>query len=164
MNPANRASGRPQPPLAAPEERAVPMTLQVLLQGVRKSIAATAALALAPLGLTHAQFRILIRIKNSKDATAAQVARAEGYDGGAASRLIKGFLQTGLMARNCNCRDGRTHRLTLTSLGHDVVSASHAALNDHWEEVLADWDDDDRVRLAELVDKLGKKTEVVPAI
>lgn len=75
----------------------------------------------SPFSLTQA--RVLYELAHRPDVTATEVAAALGLDQGYLSRILRGFDETGLIARKRAESDGRQMVLSLTTKGHKAFAA-----------------------------------------
>jgi DNA-binding MarR family transcriptional regulator len=72
---------------------------------------------LAPLGLTSAQFVVIMRLSQQPDLTAADFSRILEYDPGAMKRLLDRIEHKGFIHRVRSAEDKRSVRLALTDSG-----------------------------------------------
>ena len=97
--------------------------------------------ALAPLGLTHAQYVLLASTHgmNSRGATPSQRELADhtGLEALYVSKLARALEAAGLMTRTRDAADSRTVRLTLTDQGRSTVQPAIAAVQSLLERLLA---------------------------
>ena len=74
----------------------------------------------AEIGITGAQWVVLIRIASGVGATAAELCRAIGYDSGSMTRMLDRLERRGLIRRERCPEDRRIVRLSLTDLGNEL--------------------------------------------
>ena len=109
-------------------------------------------------GLDSASFDVLATLLRSGPPyrrTAGQLQRSAMITSSAIAQRLNRLQGRGLVARTPNVDDARSTDVTLTDKGHEVISA---ALPDHVfneHRLLATLTDQDRERLAELLDKLS---------
>ncbi len=88
------------------------------------------------------------------------LAAAAGVDVSVASRQVAALERAGFVERRRDPRDGRASLLRLTAAGTDALATTRALRNDWAASALAGWDEDDAVRLSELVERLLDDLEV----
>lgn len=74
----------------------------------------------SPFGLT--EVRVLYELAHRDDATAGELARELGLDPGYLSRILRGFVRRGLVAKESSRVDGRQRLLRLTPAGRDAFA------------------------------------------
>jgi DNA-binding MarR family transcriptional regulator len=89
--------------------------------------------ALAPLGLTHAQYSVLASLYGAAHSGALpsqrELADITGLDPIYVSKLIRVLEQRGLAARATNVRDPRARQLSLTPQGIETVTEAMALVH-----------------------------------
>ena len=74
----------------------------------------------AEIGITGAQWVVLIRIASGVGATAAELCRVIRYDSGSMTRMLDRLEKRGLIRRDRCAEDRRIVRLSLTDLGKEL--------------------------------------------
>ncbi len=74
----------------------------------------------APLGISGAQWVVLMRISGGNGISAAELCRNMGYDSGSMTRMLDRLERRGLILRERSDEDRRIIRLYLTDLGRDL--------------------------------------------
>lgn len=74
----------------------------------------------APLGISGAQWVVLVRIASGVGASAAELCRAIGYDSGSMTRMLDRLEKRGLIYRSRSVEDRRVVELHLTDLGREL--------------------------------------------
>jgi MarR family transcriptional regulator, organic hydroperoxide resistance regulator len=97
--------------------------------------------AVAPLGLTHAQYSLLASLygmsRSGARPSQRQVADVSGLDPMYTSKLVRALERGGLVTRTDNPADPRAVQLTLTDHGSIVVIQAIAIVCDLQEQMLA---------------------------
>lgn len=97
---------------------------------------------------------MLIPLEQGGEQRCSTLASAVGIDVSVASRQVAALERAGYVARRPDPRDGRAALLRLTDAGAAALATARA-LRDHWAaSALSRWDEDDAVRLSELVERL----------
>ncbi|EPY02169.1 MarR family winged helix-turn-helix transcriptional regulator [Magnetospirillum fulvum] len=73
-----------------------------------------------PLGISGAQWVVLVRIASGVGASAAELCRAIGYDSGSMTRMLDRLEKRGLIYRSRSVEDRRVVELHLTDLGREL--------------------------------------------
>jgi DNA-binding MarR family transcriptional regulator len=73
-----------------------------------------------PLGISGAQWVVLVRIASGVGASAAELCRAIGYDSGSMTRMLDRLEKRGLIYRSRSVEDRRVIELHLTDLGKEL--------------------------------------------
>jgi DNA-binding MarR family transcriptional regulator len=84
----------------------------------------------------------------------SSLAVAAGVDVSVASRQVAALERAGYLERRPDPRDGRAALLRLTGDGAAALVTARALRNDWAASALAGWDEDDAVRLSDLVERL----------
>ena len=71
------------------------------------------------------------------------------------SRVARGLVERGLVAREADAEDGRVVRLVVTGRGRDVHRAIAADLLDEYRDMLADLSPEARASVVRVVERLG---------
>jgi DNA-binding MarR family transcriptional regulator len=111
--------------------------------------------ALAPLGLTHAQYVMLASLSGMEHAgllpSQRELADHTGLEALYVSKLARTLETGGLIERTRDPKDTRTMRLTLTARGHEVVRPAIATVKVLLERLLAPLGGQDDPRAEEFV-------------
>jgi DNA-binding MarR family transcriptional regulator len=78
-----------------------------------------------------------------------------GLDISTVSRQIAGLIERGLVRRGTDPDDARARRLELTGTGRDLLRRVRRGRQAWLADAIDDWSDDDRERLASLLDRLA---------
>jgi len=73
-----------------------------------------------PLGISGAQWVVLVRIASGVGASAADLCRTIGYDSGSMTRMLDRLEKRGLIYRSRSVEDRRVVELHLTDLGREL--------------------------------------------
>jgi DNA-binding MarR family transcriptional regulator len=108
-----------------------------LVNAVRARMMAVMDRELAELGITSAQWAVLVQVAETPGCTAATLCRRVHYDTGSMTRMLDRLEEKGLIRRARSDHDRRAAYLYLTESGQDVHARlpAHAAqvLNAHFE-------------------------------
>jgi DNA-binding MarR family transcriptional regulator len=88
--------------------------------------------------------------------TIGELGKRLDVDQSTISRQVRPLEDQGLLLRVPDPDDGRISRLTVSPQGAAVLARVEAVTRHDFEAALANWSDDDRARLAELVDRLRR--------
>ena len=91
-----------------------------LIAQLRQKVVEAMEKELAPLGLTHAQFVVVVQLANGMAGTPAEFCRLLNYDSGAMSRLLDRIEEKGIIRRVRNAEDRRSVGLELTDKGKQL--------------------------------------------
>ena len=97
---------------------------------------------------------MLIPLEQGGEQRCSALAYAAGIDVSVASRQVAALERAGYVERRPDPRDGRASLLRLTETGAAALATTRALRNGWAASALADWDEDDAVRLSELVERL----------
>jgi DNA-binding MarR family transcriptional regulator len=121
--------------------------------------------ALAPIGLTHVQYIVLVIVWRLRDTmphvTQAAVSKLGELDANMASQVIRSLVEKGLLVRRPHPKDGRAVSLELTEDGADCVEKARAAVTpliDEFFEPLGK----DQENLARMLSRLNEDDRVIP--
>jgi DNA-binding MarR family transcriptional regulator len=92
-----------------------------LLARVRGSLFAAVDREMAPLGVSAAQFVILLNVAQARASCAADLAREQSTDTGSMTRMIDRLVRKGLLRRARDPEDRRVVRLELTEAGRKLA-------------------------------------------
>jgi DNA-binding MarR family transcriptional regulator len=105
--------------------------------------------------LDRARYVVLRAAAETEPVRTTALAEQLGVDPSTMSRHVSILEQAGLVARTADPADGRAQTVSLTSAGRAVMEKVRAARHDLITDVLSDWDDTDRSRLAALLGRLA---------
>ena len=91
-----------------------------LIAQTRHKLVESVEKELAPLGLTHAQFVVVVQLANGMAATPAEFCRLLNYDSGAMTRLLDRIEEKGIIRRVRSSKDRRSVGLELTDKGQEL--------------------------------------------
>lgn len=107
-------------PLYTPENYNPEESLGRLISDVSGRLLAAFDEEMTGMGITGAQWVILMRIANGCGSTAAELCRFSRYDTGSMTRMLDRLEEKGLIHRARSDRDRRVMRLELTEAGRDL--------------------------------------------
>ena len=97
--------------------------------------------AVAPLGLTHAQYSLLASLsgvqRQGRSPSQRELADTTGLDPIYVSKLCRALERSGLLTRNGDPDDTRAVRLALTDDGRDIVQRAIRVVHDLLEQLTA---------------------------
>ncbi len=102
---------------------------------------------------------MLARVEELEPARLSVLAEAAGVDVSTASRQVARLVDEGYVARDPDPDDGRARAHRLTPEGRDLRGRLAAARRAWLEEVLRDFDDDERAALADLLGRFVARVE-----
>jgi DNA-binding MarR family transcriptional regulator len=111
------AAGDDDAPLYSAETWTMDESLGYLMAQVRTQLVAAMDTELAELGISWAQWGILLKIANGKAGTAAELCRHASCDTGSMTRMLDRLEQKGLIRRERSLEDRRVVLLHLTEAG-----------------------------------------------
>jgi DNA-binding MarR family transcriptional regulator len=97
---------------------------------------------------------LLLPLERDGDLRCSVLAGRAGVDVSVASRQVAALERAGYLQRRPDPLDGRASLLQITPRGLEALTASRALRSEWIGTALADWDDDDACRLADLVERL----------
>ncbi|SEP02074.1 MarR family winged helix-turn-helix transcriptional regulator [Trujillonella endophytica] len=97
---------------------------------------------------------LLVPLQRGGEQRCSELAATAGIDVSVASRQVGALERAGYLERRADPRDGRASLLRLTEAGAGALATTRALRNDWAASALAGWDEDDAVRLSELVERL----------
>lgn len=108
------------------DQRSVPLETLHESTGYRlnRTAAATGAVfeqALAPLGVTRAQYTVLIALHDGTSSSPLEIGRLLGADAASVSRLVERLAAKGLLIRTPSKTDRRAVELSLTPAGKKLI-------------------------------------------
>jgi MarR family transcriptional regulator, organic hydroperoxide resistance regulator len=126
---------------------------------VSRALKASAQVALERHGVHAGQSFILERLWERDGQTTREIADAIGVEGPTVVRAIQRMAAAGLVVRKEHPTDGRLVAVHLTPTGHRLRTVLPRVLRQVEEEALADFSKSDRVRLLQLLERLGAKLD-----
>ncbi|WP_397532612.1 MarR family winged helix-turn-helix transcriptional regulator [Roseateles sp.] len=109
---------------------------------------------LTPLGLTHAQWSPLLRLRLSGPAPAATLAAELDIDPGAATRLLDRLQAKGLIQRERTLEDRRVVMVSLTAAGQEATAGVPVVLAEIFNDLLTGFSDAECRTLISLLQRL----------
>jgi DNA-binding MarR family transcriptional regulator len=97
---------------------------------------------------------MLIPLEQGGEQRCSALASAVGIDVSVASRQVAALERAGYVERRPDPKDGRASLLRLTGAGAAALATTRALRDDWAASALSRWDEDDAVRLSELVERL----------
>jgi DNA-binding MarR family transcriptional regulator len=147
--------GRP----IAPHEAFVRLEREIgLLLRRSRAISARLARELHP-DLDGAAYGLLALLQDAGPLRASSLVTRLGLDKSTVSRQIANLVDLGLVDRAPDPADGRAQVLTPSAEGSARLSRIREARRARWESDMADWPQDDVVRLGELLARLNRLGE-----
>ncbi|WP_374402264.1 MarR family winged helix-turn-helix transcriptional regulator [Niveibacterium sp.] len=129
-------------PIFTAETYKVQDSFGFMINALRARMMAVMDRELAPLGITSAQWAVLVQVAETPGVTAAALCRRVHYDTGSMTRMLDRLEEKGLIRRARSDHDRRAAYLHLTETGADVNQKlpEYAArvLNAHFEGFSAD--------------------------
>ena len=124
-------------PLFTAETYRVEDSFGFLINALRARMMAVMDRELSSLGITSAQWAVLVQVAQTPGCTAATLCRRVHYDTGSMTRMLDRLEEKGLIRRARSDHDRRAAYLYLTETGQNIHSKlpEHAArvLNAHFE-------------------------------
>lgn len=99
-----------------------------------------------------AEGRVLQHVATRRNASAKAIARELGLDRGYLSRILRDFVQRGLVTKKRSASDGREHHLTLTSAGRRAFATLDRRADEQVGSMLRALPDSGRSRLIGAMD------------
>jgi MarR family transcriptional regulator, multiple antibiotic resistance protein MarR len=115
--PGHTVRGGEEAALYTVETWTVDESLGYLITQVRARLIAAIDTELADMGITWAQWGILLKIANGMSSTAADLCRNAGCDTGSMTRMLDRLEEKGLIRRERSAQDRRVVLLRLTEAG-----------------------------------------------
>jgi DNA-binding MarR family transcriptional regulator len=107
---------------------------------------------------------LLLPLEQDGDQRCSALAARAGVDVSVASRQLAILERSGYVERRPDPRDGRASLFRLTALGAEALAGTRAVRADWALSVLSGWDEDDALRLTELLNRLAADLGGVPAV
>lgn len=114
------------------------------------------------IGVTGAQWPLLLAIAHGRQPTAADVARTLTMDAGAMTRMIDRLCEKGLVERSRCTEDRRATRLSLTDAGRLAVGPINDVLADTLNDALRGFDADEYEMLVGMLRRLLANCQDMP--
>ncbi|MGE0802491.1 MAG: MarR family winged helix-turn-helix transcriptional regulator [Lautropia sp.] len=118
---------------------------------------------MAAVGVTAAQWPLLLLLESTPGATAAELARALSMDAGAMTRMLDRLIDKGLIDRTRCDADRRATRLSLTAEGHRAACPLHQVLADTLNDTLRGFSRDEFQTLQQLLRRLLANAKALPS-
>lgn len=110
------------------------------------------------LGVSGAQWTVLIRIGDGVARTASQLCQSIGYDSGSMTRMLDRLEKLGLILRKPSDCDGRAMTLHLSPKGEDLYRALSPIAVDVLDQALAGFTPEEEEQLIGFLDRLTTAT------
>jgi DNA-binding MarR family transcriptional regulator len=130
-----------------------------LLKRAELAVRSCAEVALAPFGLTPAQFLVLFRLKHSEGVSSAELARVTGVRPQSVVDLIRPLEKAALIRRREAPEHRRILRITLTAAGEQLLARAIPIARQLEEDLCSDLSASEIMRLREGLTKLLEKAE-----
>jgi DNA-binding MarR family transcriptional regulator len=160
--PDRHAAG--SPPLDSPDSALA--DLDTALIGLRRLWAAPPRLADPTLGQVEMStiwvVDALDRLADRPEVSVADLATAIDVAHSTASRLVDRAEAAGAVTRHPSATDSRRTAVTLTPTGHTLAAVARQARTTYLTQVTADWSDEQRSTLAELLNRLADAVHHTP--
>lgn len=131
------ATPTPAAPLFTAESYRVEESFGFLLNALRARLMAAMDRELATLGITSAQWAVLVQVAETPGCTAAALCRRVHYDTGSMTRMLDRLEEKALIRRARSDQDRRAAHLYLTETGQSVHARlpefAVRVLNTHFE-------------------------------
>lgn len=118
---------------------------------------------MAALGVTPAQWPLLLVMKQCSDPSAIELARLLQMNAGAMTRMIDRLVEKGLIERSRCPVDRRATRLALTDAGHEALEPISAVLAGTLNDLLRGFSRADFNALLSLLRRVHANTQALPA-
>jgi DNA-binding MarR family transcriptional regulator len=118
--------------------------------------------AAAGVELSQQAVQVLRVLDRHQARSVAEVARAARMDVGAVSRQLATLQERGLASRRPSRAHGSVVLVTATPRGERVVARVSAVQGRHLREALAEWSEDDRAQLGQLLGRLVDDLQHTP--
>lgn len=111
--------------------------------------------------LSRTDFAVLIRLAGQQCTRSRDLAHAEGLDPSTMSRRLSSLAERGLIERHPDPADRRAQVLSLTETGRRALAQERDRRVDLVTDTLADWPEQDKAQLADLLGRLADSLEAV---
>lgn len=132
-----------------------------LLRRIDKTMSALVEAKFGELGLNVTHWIALKVVQDGIVSNAGELARELDITTGGVTRLIDGLEKRELMVRNRNCGDRRVVQIEVTAKGGQAVLALQRYVLSSWNEVLADFSQEEADMLIGLLLKLRSAADRV---
>lgn len=126
--------------------------MTVLLRRVQRIHVFTSS---GKIDLDRSAYGILCRLADQGPQRLGALATAYGLDPSTITRQVQALERAGLATRSTDSADRRASILTLTEEGLEVLDRTRRHRRQRLDEILGDWDDDEREKLGELLAKFN---------
>lgn len=123
-----------------------------LLRRLHQIAAAVFENACADLGLTTAQYGVLVIVHSEPGIDQTRLARALAFDKVTVMRVLRGLEERGLVER---VSSGRQKTLALTAAGHELLVQARARAETASRRLMSPLDSDDQAQLVRLLQTLA---------
>lgn len=154
------------PPLYTPETLAAAgasRSIGYLLAQARRRLQELQDQELAGLGLTAAQFEVIIHLSRHPDSTPAECCRLLQHDPGAMTRMIDRLEKKDFIIRRHNPDDRRSFRLALTATGRALCPDILPRLSHAYNRLLAGFSPEEARLLEQLLLRIVDTPCAAPA-
>jgi DNA-binding MarR family transcriptional regulator len=133
--------------------------LGFLLAAVGQQTMSAFRTRLEPLGIHPRAYAVLWAVSENSDPSQRELSRVLGLPPSRMVGLLDGLQDAGLIEREADPGDRRTHRVRLTDHGRRTVDRLQAEASALDDSMVADLSEDDRDRLRELVMRVSARLE-----
>jgi DNA-binding MarR family transcriptional regulator len=130
-----------------------------MIRMIRMIARAKAGKGVGPDGVERAAYVLLARLVLEGPRRSNALAESVHSDPSTVSRQVAGLVRAGLVERRPDPEDGRATLLAPTPEGLRVFEANRDRRNHEISDMTDHWDEDDRVRLAELLERFAGDLE-----
>ncbi|REG82207.1 MarR family winged helix-turn-helix transcriptional regulator [Marinomonas pollencensis] len=134
-----------------PEKRQAVADFGLLISAAKADVVASIDAALATLGLTAAQYRVVMILAYNGRTTLANLSAEMDYDRGAMSRLLSRLEGKGLLDKSPSATDKRSMYLSLSAKGNALLPNIRPKVNDVFEKALGGFSYQERDQLSTLL-------------
>jgi DNA-binding MarR family transcriptional regulator len=113
---------------------------------------------LAPLGVQPPHFGLLAHLSRGEGQSQQQLADAMGIHRNVMVGLVDAMEERGLVQRRRHPADRRAHALYLTDAARDLLPEAQRVADEQDDELLAEFDTEERTRLVSLLQRLAEHT------
>lgn len=145
---------QPAPTTASPAEAPHAQSIGLQLRRIVAQLVTAVDHRVVALGLTDAQWRPLVHLRQHSPLTASELAQACGLDAGGLTRLVDRLQTKGLCTRERSESDRRVVHIALTAQGARVAAKLPAVLLAVREELTRGFSAREQAVLHQLLDRL----------
>ena len=127
---------------------------ELIAANVRSSRQRDRVMQAARLPLNRSALNALRLVDRNEPIAVSDLAKRLGVDQSTASRQLRPLEEQRLVSRTGDDNDRRVSWLSLTPKGRRVLERTTEVWLDDYRRALADWNEDDRAALGELLDRL----------